>query len=372
MTNLKIVFICGSIEPGRDGVGDYTRRLAGEVIRQGNEASIISINDSFSTTVNSNTQIDDDITITVYRLPKTLSRNKRFQQLHTWIQQLDPNWLSLQFVAYSFHDKGLPFLLGKNLSQISKERNWHIMFHELWVGLANDEKIKYRIMGGVQKKIIAHLITKLSPKVIHTQTELYKREIGYIGYTSKLLSLPSNIPITSKITNTTNTIAMVIFGSIYPNAPYQIFAKEVATYLKETKQKATLTLIGRNGHEKNNWVSAFKSNNIPVTVLGEQSVSSISNVLSNSTLGVITTPAYLLEKSGSAAALRLHQLPIINVAKSWVPKRYFKYDAQNDVLVYSSGNFSAIKNLNTSKGETNSIHKVAENFISSLNVIKSN
>jgi len=368
LTNLKIIFICGTIEPGRDGVGDYTRRLAGEVIRQGNEASIISINDSFSKTIEVTKQIDDDIAITIYRLPKTLSTNKRFQQLHTWIQQLDPNWISLQFVAYSFHEKGLPFLLGRNLTQLSKGRNWHIMFHELWVGLANDENIKYQIIGGLQKKIIANLITQLSPKLIHTQTEIYKREIEHIGHTSKLLSLPSNIPVTGKITDTPNTIAMVIFGSIYPNAPYQIFAKEVNRYLKETKQKGTLTLVGRNGHEKNNWVRAFKSNNIPVTVLGEQSVSSISNVLSNSTLGIITTPAYLLEKSGSAAALRLHHLPIVNVAKAWIPKRYFKYDFQNDVLIYNPGNFSAIRDLNVSKGEINSIHKVAENFISSLNV----
>jgi hypothetical protein len=40
---LNIVFLCGSLQPGRDGVGVYTRRLAGEVIRQGHQASIISL-----------------------------------------------------------------------------------------------------------------------------------------------------------------------------------------------------------------------------------------------------------------------------------------------------------------------------------------
>lgn len=27
---MTILFLCGSLEPGRDGVGDYTRRLAGD------------------------------------------------------------------------------------------------------------------------------------------------------------------------------------------------------------------------------------------------------------------------------------------------------------------------------------------------------
>jgi hypothetical protein len=32
---IKILFICGSLEPGKDGVGDYTRRLwrtRGEIV----------------------------------------------------------------------------------------------------------------------------------------------------------------------------------------------------------------------------------------------------------------------------------------------------------------------------------------------------
>ena len=41
---MKLIFICGSLEPGRDGVGDYTRRLAGELIRQGHQIAIIALN----------------------------------------------------------------------------------------------------------------------------------------------------------------------------------------------------------------------------------------------------------------------------------------------------------------------------------------
>jgi Trk K+ transport system NAD-binding subunit len=42
---MKIAFICGSLEPGRDGVGDYTRRLAGELVKQQHEVLVIAFND---------------------------------------------------------------------------------------------------------------------------------------------------------------------------------------------------------------------------------------------------------------------------------------------------------------------------------------
>ena len=32
---LRMVLVCGSVEPGRDGVGDYTRTLAAELVRRG-------------------------------------------------------------------------------------------------------------------------------------------------------------------------------------------------------------------------------------------------------------------------------------------------------------------------------------------------
>ena len=43
---MKIAFLCGSLEPGFDGVGDYVRMLASEVIVQGHQAVIVAINDT--------------------------------------------------------------------------------------------------------------------------------------------------------------------------------------------------------------------------------------------------------------------------------------------------------------------------------------
>lgn len=42
---MKFLFICGSLEPGKNGVGDYTRRLAGECIRMGHDAMILALDE---------------------------------------------------------------------------------------------------------------------------------------------------------------------------------------------------------------------------------------------------------------------------------------------------------------------------------------
>ena len=44
---MKIMFICGSLEPGKDGVGDYTRRLCAHLKKHHIEVGILAYNDKF-------------------------------------------------------------------------------------------------------------------------------------------------------------------------------------------------------------------------------------------------------------------------------------------------------------------------------------
>ena len=105
---MKIVFLCGSLEPGRDGVGDYTRRLAGELLRQGQQVAVIALHDLL---VNERedpmgTQQEGKLLIPTLRLSSRLSWATRIRQASTFIKTIDPDWISLQFVPFSFHKKG--------------------------------------------------------------------------------------------------------------------------------------------------------------------------------------------------------------------------------------------------------------------------
>ena len=62
---LKVLFICGGLHPGADGVGDYVRRLAAELICQGHLAGIIALNDAHT-----NLEINDYQQEGGLRIPK--------------------------------------------------------------------------------------------------------------------------------------------------------------------------------------------------------------------------------------------------------------------------------------------------------------
>jgi hypothetical protein len=45
---MKILFLTGSLEPGKDGVGDYTRLLANECGERGHEVFLLGLNDPWA------------------------------------------------------------------------------------------------------------------------------------------------------------------------------------------------------------------------------------------------------------------------------------------------------------------------------------
>src|SRR4030081_3934353 len=110
---MKIVFICGGLEPGRDGIGDYTHQLATELIKKGHTVSAIALNDKYVKILKKEERLTNHDFIAL-RLPSNWKSAQRYKYAKDWIDSFDPEWLSLQFGPYSFNKKGLPFNLGVN------------------------------------------------------------------------------------------------------------------------------------------------------------------------------------------------------------------------------------------------------------------
>jgi hypothetical protein len=325
---MKIVFLCGSLQPGHDGVGDYTRRLAAEMFIQGHEVAIIALNDAKIETKFEGIQRSENIDLPVLRLPAAWANKLRFTIAKEWIDKFNPEWISLQFVIFSFHTKGLPVGLIGFLAGLGKGRRWHMMFHELWVGMPVGASGKHIFWGWLQQKIISWLILRLKPEVIHTQSMLYYAQLTRLGFKVNHLPLFSNVPVVSnfeskgiKKASEIKHISIVIFGTIHPQAPVEQIVNEVMLYKKANKSEVSLTLIGRSGTEQERWVSVWKSAGICVDVLGEQPLACISKVLSKATIGVFTGALAMIDKSGTVAAMLAHKLPVICVAQPWKPRR---------------------------------------------------
>ena len=149
---MKILFICGSLEPGKDGVGDYTRRLACTLKKQGVAVAAVALNDRHIIDAHDTQQESEGVTLPVLRIPAIWTKAKQTALAKQWVTQHNPDWLSLQFVPYSFHHKGLPFGLAKQLKAIATPQvKWHIMFHELWIGMSKNSGIKQILIGKVRE-----------------------------------------------------------------------------------------------------------------------------------------------------------------------------------------------------------------------------
>lgn len=364
---IKIVFICGSLKQGKDGVGDYTRRLAGELIRQGHHSSILAINDRYSETIKKEKQYDSDIPIQSYRLPELLSLKEKKQLSKVFIDEVNPDWLSLQYVPFSFNFKGLPFGWNHLFKTIGNGRKWHIMFHELWVGIDKESGMKHYIWGTVQKKLIKSLIRSITPNVIHTQTQIYKYLISRMDVIVYQLPLFSNIPVdieTKKIIKK-NTIRFVLFGNIQPYSYVNYLVEELASFSNKKGVFFNLILLGRNGNLKGKWIKLWKQAGHTIEDYGEQTKGEVSKILHSVDIGLSTTPYLQIEKSGTTAAMKEHELPIICIGRSWTPRKVnidfhikgvFEYCGQDVERVL------AFKEI----GASNSLGSITKQFINTL------
>ena len=366
--HLKVVFICSSMEPGHDGVGDYTRRLASALLKAGHTCAVLSLNDKYVTAPLEESQQSDDINVPVLRLSAAIEIKQRFKLARAWVTAFDPQWISLQFVPFGYHSKGLKVGLGTLLMSLSKKANWHIMFHELWVGIAEEESAKLKIWGSGQRILIRALIKKIKPKMIHTQTQLYQMLLAKIGVHAFQLKLFGNIPVVIQPgkNDSKRRISFVVFGSIHNKAPIVDFAFEAAAYSLKNDIGISLTVLGRGDVEQRRWANAFESQGLEVEILGEQPAELVSEMFTNATFGLSATALAVIEKSGSYAAMREHGLPVISVAKHWTPRGGDKPAIPLGVIVYQPGNFEfCIANSNRIN-YPNNVFEVSDKFVQSL------
>jgi hypothetical protein len=358
---MKILFLCGSIEPGQDGVGDYTSRIALELVCSGHEVKIISLYDKFisSITLSSN---EGFVSI---RLPYSMDETERFNEAGKNIKEFNPEWISIQFVIFAYHPKGLPFQLPSKMKALLAQRKVHIMFHELWVGLESHSIWKYRVLGFLQRRIIKHLLKDIQPAYIHTHTPLYAWQLKNIGFDSSILSLFGNIPISNIVhSKDTEILRGIVFGAIHSDAPIELFAKEFKAYILEREKTAEIIFVGRCGTLQHNWQRAFEKEGITCINKGEQTVERISELMMCSDFGITSTPYLLTDKSGTVAAMLEHGIPVICVAKKWDVRE--KKHFVNSVYNFKKGSFMSFMKEEKGRMPSNILKVITQQFLTDI------
>lgn len=326
---MKLLFICGSLEPGRDGVGDYTRRLSGELINQHKKVLIIAINDKY---INSNKietyQYSEQTKIPVVRIPSSWNFKDRYNLINIWINRFDPDRVSLQYVGFAYNQFGLPISLFIILNSLIKNRYFHIMFHELWCGMAINSSRKERILGAVQRIFIKILVKRLKPFCVFTSTTPYADFLNQLNIKSKIVPIFSNIPkhekpskkeinnlikelkLYSLIESQQRGLVIGIFGSIYNLNGLGKMLKYTAEAATNLNLKLYFISLGYNrGQNINSFLKATPHEANWET--GTLSSALINHLLKFVHLGLITTPVGGINKSGTASTWLEHGIPLI-------------------------------------------------------------
>jgi hypothetical protein len=318
---MKILFICGSLEAGKDGVGDYTRRLCGELKRMGHNVQILSLCDFQATSFTIDFQEIEGTKVATNRIPKSTLNNQRLIWSQDIVNNFEPEWISLQYVPYSFNPKGLPFWLPSFLKKLKGNHKLHIMFHELWLGIDIESSFRHKCIGKLQQLIVKNMIYITKPHFINTQNKLYQFFLQAHNIVSSILPICGNIPVTATKNQVNHFTQFILFGTIHPGAPFKNFMNELVKYKSKLTKPIKFVFVGSNGAELSNYIDVIERNSIKYEVLGIQTESVISQVLIDSDYGISTTPYFQTEKSGVYAAYKEHQINAICVAREWTPTK---------------------------------------------------
>jgi len=319
---VRILFVCGGLEVGRDGVGDYTRRLALELVNQGCSASMLALNDPHL--VGNQTSLSNDgDSVNSLRLSSNSPWSKRLALARSFVQSEDPDYLSLQFVPFSFDPRGLCGRLAADLKDIGGGRPWHVMCHELWIDSAFPLPLKHRFLGLLQRPQVRKLMHRLGPRLVHTQLAYYQRMLAGIGVQSDLLPLHGNIPVASnreegrhwlagKIGASPDDFVAGFFGDILPTIDERCLERYVAQ-ASESQGRLWLLSAGRlssGGASRWKLVEAVCAGRASVKALGPLPEEDVTRYLSALDEGLTGYPPELAGKSGAVASMVEHGLAV--------------------------------------------------------------
>lgn len=325
---MKILFLSGSLEPGRDGVGDYTRRLAGGCIRQGHEAAIVALNErgdppsapASDNPISPHKQDDYGTPVSVWRWSSKLSWRTRGRYLKQIIQTEQPDLVSIQFVPYSFHSKGLPFGFVRMIRRVAKavQVPWQIMFHELWI--TRQHSRMGWLIGPIQRQLCLALPKIVPSPIIHTHLTAYLERLSANGLVPQRLPLFGNIPVVPGARVETpppglpeDGTVILHFGTISPRIDWlRARLQALRDEFSDNEKDCHFVSIGSAGQHREAARQAASGifGEDHVHFLGNLSAEQISAWMQRAQVGLSRSPLSIYEKSGSTAAMLEHRLEV--------------------------------------------------------------
>lgn len=180
---MKLALIVNKFPPLIDGVGDYTYRLVQELSTRGWDIHIICHSQV--------PQGEQGSSYTLYPVVEAWNR-KGVRQVLSMVQEIQPDWVLLQYVPYSFQVWGIPVaLLGLWLQLRWRGFRLAVFFHEIKTKVPrwwSRHGLVSLLMGWVANGL--HLLSHRTM----TSNERYRAFFGWRQQAVAIIRIGSNIP----------------------------------------------------------------------------------------------------------------------------------------------------------------------------------
>jgi Glycosyltransferase Family 4 len=328
---MKVALICSCAEPGRDGVGDYSVRLAAALAAQGHWPLVIAERDfAVSGPREVNGERDG---VPVLRLPGSMPNEQRARALADALDDFAPDWVILQFVCWGMADRGvLDPPLSALIAALSRRRIG-IYCHELWLGLERGATLRHRWWGRRQRSTILRFLSQLRPALVMTSNAAYSAVLERFGWRAQVVPLFSNIPLNRTgggeflslleqraggppWSARSDVVIAAVFGSVYPEWQPQAALRWIGEEARRRNRTVLLVMAGRPSARGEALVEQLAREVSPfatLVALGEVSAEVASGLLQEADIGLPSSDWLLLDKSGVAAAMTAHGLPMLVV-----------------------------------------------------------
>ena len=328
---MKVAIICTSAEPGRDGVGDYSVRLGAALVDEGHEVLIIAERDHAIAGAQVVRATRDGVPVA--RLPAAMPAEPRGRALAETLDAFSPDWVALQFVCWGFAPNGILAPPPYELLRALGGRRVAVYCHELWLGLEKGASLRHRVWGWRQGRSIRRFLSLLEPAVVLTSNVAYSKVLETTGFPAQIIPLPSNIPLDregrvsflSRLEQRaggplwrarTEVLLVAVFGAVFPEWKPQDALKWIGAEAARRNRRVVLVTAGRASPRGEALLARLPhelGDAVTVVSLGEVPPDVVSGLLQEADIGMPSSDWLLLDKSGVAAAMTAHGLPMLVV-----------------------------------------------------------
>lgn len=317
----KLLFICGGLEPGKDGIGDYARRIARRLADYGHHSLLLSFGDVYAHSDDSFPIIDESALVRTHRFRGSLSEESVFHAAKNILNDFAPSLVCVHYNPYSFNPKGLPFGFLLALKRLLTTLPVHVVFHELWNYFAFPISLRSKLYSPLQKRAICLLIRHFNVVSSFTTNEFYLSMLSRLGIASDLIPVFSNIPIVNSAEVAGSDMAKFVKLPFFWNGKViAIFGSQVGSlcrqkldkFLNDTGFTCEPTLLLVIGSQTTNSavlvekIVARLPINSRLHYSGFLDEASVSSTLHKIDFALTTYPFELAGKSTAIAAIREH------------------------------------------------------------------